>query len=95
MSVCLPHGNSGICYGCGKPVRDEKIDPKWYKKPFITVEFSLKEHIGSYGQLHNDHYNLAVHNIECLKKVDWNVVKADILWSEKVLMKREDDDIGV
>lgn len=96
MSHCLPpHGRHGICYGCGEPVRNDEVDPKWYRKPHITVEFSLKEHVGSVGQLHNDHYNLVVHNIDCLKKVDWTVVKADILWSEKELMQREDNDIGV
>lgn len=99
MSMCLPpHGKSGNCYGCGKPVCDGGIDPEWYKKGHITVNITLgaRKMDGS-NETINPNYNFTVHSIECMKKVDWEQVKADLLECERRLMhsKRENDDIGV
>jgi hypothetical protein len=100
MSCCIPiNGKHLICLGCGEPVADSTVDPKWHKKRHVTVGLTLDERPmdGSPEWMHNPHYQFTVHSIECMQKVDWNKVKEAILEAENKLSRQNKaiEDVGV
>ena len=87
MSSCLNSSNGIKCHGCGKEVHEAKV---LKHKGYITVNFALKErHMdsGKSEDICTPLYNLTVCGIDCLKKVDWKKVYAEIMRSEREDMK--------
>ena len=87
MSSCLNSANGIMCHGCGKEVHESKV---MKSKGYITVNFTLKERHMDSGESSDTctpSYNLTVCGIECLKKVNWDKVFAEIKRHEKELME--------